>query len=188
MRRLHQLSIVFLVGCGGVVPESEAPSNEEEKGDGIAETAAGLQAVADAAGGDAATVVIDGHDGKLSLTYRREDAIGDLGISSLEEYEVDFDGFSLDGLTFVDGTLHYLRSSQVGSEGIFEQEDLEGSLAITGEEKASLVADLRRIDGVGSSGVAGKDGKLEIEGQPFEVLTALLDAVRDTVDDASASR
>lgn len=180
---------LLVVGCGGVVPEGEAPSPEEEKGDGVAQTAAGLQAVADAAGGDAATVAIEGHDGKLSLTYRREDAIGDLGISSLEEYEVVFSGFSLDGLTFVEGTLHYLRSSQVGSEGIFEREDLEGSLAITGEESASLEADLHRIDGVGSSGVGGKDdGTLEIEGEPFEVLTALLDAVRDTVDDASASR
>ena len=179
----------MLVGCGGFAPQDQDERSDFGKGDGVSGTTAALEAMADAAGGDSATVAIDGREGQLSLTYHRGEVIDDRGIDSTEEYLVEFIGFSLDGKTFVEGTLHYSLVSKVDGDGVKETEVLEGELAITGEESASLKADLHRIDVAGSEGIAAdENGTLEVEGRPFEYLEGLFEEVSATIESAGDSR
>ena len=179
----------MLVGCGRLAPQDQNDRSDFGKGDGVSGTTAALEAMADAAGGDSATVAIDGREGQLSLTYHRGDVVDDGEIDSVEEYLVEFVGFSLDGKTFVEGTLHYSLASKVDGDGVQETETLEGELAITGEESASLKADLHRTDVAGSGGiVADESGTLEVEGRPLEYLEGLFQEVSATIESAGDSR
>lgn len=180
-------STVLLAACGGSEGPGAKVENKEQAAKaayGVLETgqdvngrsASGLRAsqfddgTIGGINGDGVSVettrVVTGKEGKATVTSR-----ADVGTTSVEAaYTVKYEGFTLDGINYLDGEMTYIAKVTTGGEHTSAvTTEMRGAVDLRGEVDSHIEADVTlavTVDGAAAS--ITFNGKISADGVSFD--------------------